>query len=100
MFSLAHVEGITLGAGEEVDEVTGGAASMGVDGIGEVGDRAVERQATGVYRAGFTVGSLCLRIPITELATENYVLFFRATHSRSKRIGTEIQLEMVFQNWN
>ena len=31
-FSLAHIEGITLGAGEEVDEVAGGAS--GVDGIG------------------------------------------------------------------
>ena len=30
MFSLAHVEGITLGAGEEVDEVAGGAGGMGV----------------------------------------------------------------------
>ena len=39
--SLAHIEGITLGAGEEVDEVAGGAGGMGVDGIGEVGDRAV-----------------------------------------------------------
>ena len=39
--SLAHIEGITLGAGEEVD-VTGRAGGMGVDGIGEVGDRASE----------------------------------------------------------
>ena len=31
---------------------------MGVDGIGEVGDRANERQAAGVYGAGFTSGSL------------------------------------------
>ena len=38
--SLTHIEGITLGAGEEVDEVPGGAGGMGVDGIGEVGDRA------------------------------------------------------------
>ena len=29
---------------------------MGVDGIGEVGDRASEGQATGVYGAGFTAG--------------------------------------------
>ena len=40
IFSLAHIEGITLGAGEEVDDVVGGAGGMGVDGIGEVGDRA------------------------------------------------------------
>ena len=38
--SLAHIVGITLSAGEELDEVAGGAGGMGVDGIGEVGDRA------------------------------------------------------------
>ena len=57
IFSLAHVERITLGAGEEV-EVAGGTSSMGVDRIGEVGDRASEGQVAGVYGAGFTVGSL------------------------------------------
>jgi hypothetical protein len=31
---------------------------MGVDGIGEVGDRTSERQAAGVYAAGFTAGSV------------------------------------------
>ena len=46
--SLAHIEGITLSAGEEVDEVAGRAGGMGVDGIGEVGDRASEGQAAGV----------------------------------------------------
>ena len=46
--SLAHIEGITLSTGEEVDEVAGGAGGMGVDGIGEVGDRASEGQAAGV----------------------------------------------------
>ena len=45
--SLAHIEGITLGAGEEVDKVAGGAGGMGVDGIGEVNDRASEGQAAG-----------------------------------------------------
>ena len=29
--SLAHIEGITLSAGEEVDEVAGGAGDMSVD---------------------------------------------------------------------
>ena len=29
---------------------------QGVDGIGEVGDRASEGQAAGVYGAGFTAG--------------------------------------------
>ena len=56
--SLAPIEGITLSAGEEVDEVAGGAGGMGVDGIGEVGDRASEGQAVGVYGAGFTAGSM------------------------------------------
>ena len=52
-FSLAYIEGITLGAGEEVDEVAGGAGGMGVDGIGEVCDQASKGQAAGVYGAGF-----------------------------------------------
>ena len=58
VFCLSHIEGITLGAGEEVDEVAGGARAMGVDRIGEVSDRASERQAARVYEAGFTAGSL------------------------------------------
>ena len=32
--SLPHIEGIVLGAGEEVDKVAGGAGGMDVDGIG------------------------------------------------------------------
>ena len=31
---------------------------MGVDGLSEIGDRASERQAVGVYGAGLTAGSL------------------------------------------
>ena len=31
---------------------------MGVDGIGEVGDRASEGHAAWVYGAGFTAGSM------------------------------------------
>ena len=31
---------------------------MDVEGIGEVGDRASEGQAAGLYGAGFTAGSL------------------------------------------
>ena len=54
IFSLHHIEGITLDAGEQVDEVAGGASSMGVDRIDEVGDWASEGQAAGVYGAGFT----------------------------------------------
>ena len=53
VFSLTHIEGITLVAGEEVDEVAGGARGMGVHRIGEVGDRA-----GGVYETGFAAGSL------------------------------------------
>ena len=49
---------VTLGADEEVDEVAGGAGGMGVDGKGEVGDRAREGQAARGYGAGFTAGSL------------------------------------------
>ena len=56
IFSLAHIEVITLGAGEKVDEVAGGASGMSVDGIGEVGDQASEGQAAGVYGASFTWG--------------------------------------------
>ena len=29
IFSHAHIEGITMGAGEEVDEVAGGGGGMG-----------------------------------------------------------------------
>ena len=58
IFNITHLEGITLGASEEVDKVAGGASGMGVDGIGEVGDRASEGQAAGVYGAGFTAGSM------------------------------------------
>ena len=42
VFSLTPIEGITLGAGEKVDEVAGGASGMGVDMINEVGVRASE----------------------------------------------------------
>jgi hypothetical protein len=45
LFSLSNIEVITLDAGEEVDEVAGGASGMGVDRIGEIGDRASEREA-------------------------------------------------------
>ena len=42
VFSFPNIEGFTVGAGEEVDEVAGIACGMGVDRIGEVGDRASE----------------------------------------------------------
>ena len=38
IFSLSHIEGITLGAGGEVDDVAGGASGMGVDRVGEISD--------------------------------------------------------------
>ena len=56
VFSLTYIEEITLGAGEEVDDVAEGAKGMGMDRISEVGDRASEGQAAGVYGAGFTAG--------------------------------------------
>ena len=52
------MEGITLGASDELDEVAGEACGMGVDRIGEIGDRANEGQAAVVYGACFIVGSL------------------------------------------
>ena len=55
VFSLTHIERITLGASEEV---AGRASGMDLDRIGEVGDQASEGQAAGVYGAGFTAGSL------------------------------------------
>ena len=36
IFGLTHIEEITVGAGEDVDEVAGGASGMGVDRIGYV----------------------------------------------------------------
>jgi hypothetical protein len=41
-FGFSCIKGITLGAGEEVDEVAKEASGMGVDRIDEVGDRACE----------------------------------------------------------
>ena len=58
IFSFTHTEGIMLGTGEEVDEVVGGACGMGVNGIGEVVDRASKGQAAGVYKTGLTEGFL------------------------------------------
>ena len=43
IFSFNHIKGITLGAGEEVDEI---------------GDRATEEQVAWVYGTDFTAGSL------------------------------------------
>ena len=54
IFSFTHIEDITLGTGEEVDEVAGGASAMDVDRIGEDS----EGQAAGVYGTDFTVGSV------------------------------------------
>ena len=48
--SLAHIEGITLSAGEEVDEVTGGASGMGVEKIDEVGNQLVKDRLLGCMR--------------------------------------------------
>ena len=48
VFSLSQIEGITLGASVEVDELAGGASGMGADRISEDGDRASEGQASGL----------------------------------------------------
>ena len=58
IFIFPHIEGITLDAIDGVDEVAGGASAMDVDRIGEVNDRASERQVAGVYGTGFTVESM------------------------------------------
>ena len=39
-------------------EVAGGASGMGLDRIGEFGDKASGGQAAGVYNTGFILGSL------------------------------------------
>ena len=58
IFSFNHTEGITLQAGEEVDEVSRGTSSIGVDRVGEVCGRATEGKAAGMYGTGFTAGPL------------------------------------------
>ena len=40
IFIFTHIEGITLGAGKEVDEVAGGAYGVSADIVGEVGGKA------------------------------------------------------------
>ena len=44
-----------MGAGEEV-EFAEGTSGLGVDRIGDVGDRTSEGQAAGVYGTGFSSG--------------------------------------------
>ena len=39
---LPHLEGITLGTGEEVYEIAGRASTLGLGGIGQIGDRLVK----------------------------------------------------------
>ena len=57
-FGFIHIEGISLCADEEFDEVPGVASGMGVDRIGKTGDRDSEGQSTRVYGTCFTAGSL------------------------------------------
>ena len=40
IFSLTHIEGTTVGAGKEVDEVAGRANDIGLDGIDQISKRA------------------------------------------------------------
>ena len=58
IFSLSHIEGITLGTSEEVDEVAGGASCIGTDRTDEFIGRASDGQVAVVYGAHFTMGSL------------------------------------------
>ena len=51
IFSFSHIERITLDADEEVDEVAGEVSGMGMNRIGEVGDRAGEGYAARGYGA-------------------------------------------------
>ena len=44
--------------GDKISQVAGKASNMRLYGIGEVGNRASEGQAAGVYGAGFTAGSM------------------------------------------
>ena len=70
VFSVSHIVGITLGAGEKVDEVAGGTSDMGEDRMGELGDRFSEEQAAGVYGAGFTAGNMGNKINFNKELTE------------------------------
>ena len=56
-FGFSHVD-ITFRAGEEIDELAGGASGMDVDRVGEAGERTCEGQAARMYGTGFTAGSL------------------------------------------
>ena len=58
IFSLAYIERITLGAGEEVDKIAGRTNGMGVDRIGEVVTELVKDRLLFIYRTVFTVESL------------------------------------------
>ena len=58
IFGFTDIESIILGAGEVLEEFTGGITGMCVDRISEIGDRTSEEQAAGMYTAGITVGSL------------------------------------------
>ena len=50
IFSFTHIEGITLGASEEVDEFAGGGSDMSVDGIGKVDEGLVKDRLLGCMR--------------------------------------------------
>ena len=53
IFSLSHLEGITQGAGEEVDGIAGEASGMGMNRIGEVGSWASKGHTAGTCGSDF-----------------------------------------------
>ena len=59
-----------MAAGEQVFD-------MGLDGIGEVGDRASEGQTAGVYGTGFAPGCLAGIGSINRLGVEDRVWFWQ-----------------------
>ena len=62
IFSLTYIEEISLGPGEEVDEVAGGASGMGVDGIGRRNRTGCRCNQCDSFYVGKTRNSLSIRM--------------------------------------
>ena len=52
IYIFTPIEGITLGVGQEVDDVVGPTSDMDMDGASNIVNRASEGQAAGVYGIG------------------------------------------------